>query len=260
MNKFLKVSFFSIIIFICNVLFLGQLYAIPTVKVVISPNDTNISPAASPIALTAKASGTELTFEWELLGVGTFKGRTTGSAIFYVPPEKIGQEEEQAIISVKVTDKDGQEATESIIFIIRANEESSPTPTVSDVDSSSTSFPSYDDYIITCEDKIKIDSHDLAYPFRKKPWLVEWLKVCDTDGWNIVAWEIKGSERICRYKIRLYDEEEVKNTLQDGNLFASKEVLFTPQDVKNYPEGRKDRCQSGKEQAWSIGVVPAHTR
>jgi hypothetical protein len=103
-------------------------YAAPTVKLVISPNDTNICPSASSIALTAKASGTELTFEWRLLGVGTFKGRTTGSAIFYVPPEKIGQQEEQAIVSVKVTDKNGEVATDSIVFVI-SKKEILPTPT-----------------------------------------------------------------------------------------------------------------------------------
>jgi len=103
-------------------------YAAPTVKLVISPNDTNISPGASPIALTAKASGAELIFEWELLGSGAFKGRTTGSAIFYVPPEKIGQQEEQVIITVKVTDKNGETVTDSTVFVI-SRTEILPAPT-----------------------------------------------------------------------------------------------------------------------------------
>ncbi len=89
------------------------------------PPNTTIAVNSSPIAIIAKAEGTELKFEWQLAGVGDLQGSTTGTAIVYVLPEKIEGESSVAIVSVKVRDYKGQEATESVILTISAKESSS---------------------------------------------------------------------------------------------------------------------------------------
>ena len=56
-----------------------------------------------------------------MLGLGNFEGNVEdSSAIFYVPPESIQNQTEQAIISIKITDTEGREATDSIVFNIIA--------------------------------------------------------------------------------------------------------------------------------------------
>jgi len=91
-----------------------------------SPNTTEIPLGASPIALTVKASGSHLEYQWKLRGGGILEEPRNESAIFYVPPTQIDGESTQVMISVIVTDNEGKEATESVIFrIVSTSEEAS---------------------------------------------------------------------------------------------------------------------------------------
>lgn len=80
------------------------------------------------IALTAQASGgSGLTFQWELLGVGSL-GDVTKSAIFYFPPTTIDGDTDQAIITIRVKDADGNEAQSGITLTIVGGGGDRPTP------------------------------------------------------------------------------------------------------------------------------------
>ena len=81
------------------------------------------------IALTAQASGgSGLTFQWELLGVGSLSD-VTKSAIFYYPPTTIDSDTEQAIITLRVKDADGNEAQSGVTLTIVGGGNDDPTPT-----------------------------------------------------------------------------------------------------------------------------------
>jgi len=92
--------------------------AILSVKLVVNPDRTIVPVESEPIALTAKASGSNLQFNWELLGPGKLEGFMTGPAVFYIPPEKIDGKSAAVIIRLKVTDNEGQELTESVTLEI----------------------------------------------------------------------------------------------------------------------------------------------
>ena len=90
--------------------------AAPTVKIVASPNKTDVYIGSDPIILTAQASGKDLKYVWTLKGQGNLDN-TTLSSIFYSPPSS-GSEKSQAIVTVTVTDNAGQTTTESLTFNI----------------------------------------------------------------------------------------------------------------------------------------------
>ena len=69
-----------------------------------------------------------MTFHWELLGVGSL-GDVTKSAIFYFPPTTIDGDTDQAIITIRVKDADGNEAQSGITLTIVGGGEIPPTPT-----------------------------------------------------------------------------------------------------------------------------------
>lgn len=92
--------------------------AAPTVKLVVEPDKTDIYVGADPIAIATQASGLNLTYKWELLGPGKLEG--TGPAVFYIVPEAIDRGSARAIITVTVSDGEGQETTETVIFNILA--------------------------------------------------------------------------------------------------------------------------------------------
>jgi len=94
--------------------------AVPTVKIVVSPNQTDINAGSEPIALTAQATGADLKYEWTLNGPGKIDN-TDLPAVFYVVPEEISGKSAQAVVTVTITDKTGQETTESITFNILAS-------------------------------------------------------------------------------------------------------------------------------------------
>ncbi|MBN2101191.1 hypothetical protein JW710_04885 [Candidatus Dojkabacteria bacterium] len=114
-----------------SVLFVvSESYAQPTVELVLDPNRLEIPVGSESIALTAKASGSGLKFEWKLRGPGKFEGETTDAVIFYIPPQEIEGESQKVIITIMVTDKNGDQVTGSITFkIIKPNGDGTPTPT-----------------------------------------------------------------------------------------------------------------------------------
>lgn len=90
-------------------------YAVPTIqKIGMSPANTDILAGSEAIALTVKASGAKLTYQWILQGQGTLQEPTTMPAVFYTPPPKLETESAQVMISVIVKDEQGEEATESV--------------------------------------------------------------------------------------------------------------------------------------------------
>jgi len=131
LKKYQTILMVFIIISISIILLIGsESYAQPKVKLVVNPDRVDIPVGSRKIVLTAKASGTGLKFEWELLGPGEFDGETDRSAIFYKPPEQVEGELEQAVIMIMVTDENGDQTTESVTFKIIPKNDSTPTPTL----------------------------------------------------------------------------------------------------------------------------------
>ena len=102
--------------FVMMIMPVASFAAAPTVKIVVSPNKADIQAGSAPLALTAQASGSDLKYQWTLIGPGKIDNDNLPS-VFYMVPEKISQET-QALITIIVTDKMGQEATKTITFNI----------------------------------------------------------------------------------------------------------------------------------------------
>jgi hypothetical protein len=90
----------------------------PTVKLELNPDQTNILVASDSIVLMAKARGKSLTYQWVLQGPGKIEG--SGPAVFYHVPKKIGAQTTRALVTLTVKDKNGLEATETVVFTIRS--------------------------------------------------------------------------------------------------------------------------------------------
>ncbi len=87
------------------------------VRIIVNPNTTKIEAGSEAIALTAKATGKNLQYNWTLVGPGELSG-TDMPAVFYTPPARISGKSSQAIVTVRVTDEAGQQSTESVTFNI----------------------------------------------------------------------------------------------------------------------------------------------
>ena len=68
------------------------------IKLVMNPSKTDVYLGSDPIALTARVKGKNLAYEWKLLGPGKLEGK--GSSVFYILPDTIEGESEQALITV----------------------------------------------------------------------------------------------------------------------------------------------------------------
>lgn len=120
----------SVVLLIClstMVFSVGTYAAAPTVKIVVSPNQTEVYAGSEPIVLTAQASGSNLKYRWTLIGPGKIDN-TDLPAVFYMIPETISGKSAQAVITVTVTDDTGQEAAKRVILSI-IPQPLSPTPT-----------------------------------------------------------------------------------------------------------------------------------
>lgn len=125
--KSVKVSI-AVLLSVLHVLVVcGEGYAAPTVKLIVSPNKTDVYLGSDSIVLTAKASGTNLTYQWSLQGPGEIEGE--GAAVFYKLPKTIEGESAQAVVTVTVTDEKGEETTDSFTFNILKKEEPKPVAT-----------------------------------------------------------------------------------------------------------------------------------
>ncbi len=92
-----------------------------TVTIIVTPPGTaEVRAGSDPIGLAAPAGagGPNLTYKWKLDGPGKLEGDLEGSSVFYRPPDKINGKTVEAKIHVTVSDNEGQEATESVIFTI----------------------------------------------------------------------------------------------------------------------------------------------
>ena len=86
------------------------------VKLTFSPEKTEFyAGQKTVIILTAKAAGTNLTFEWTLNGPGTLEGK--GSAVSYTIPNNVGTRSTVSI-TVTVTDEAGQKIQKVVTFTI----------------------------------------------------------------------------------------------------------------------------------------------
>ena len=91
--------------------------------------ETTVPAGAEPLALGAKTSDCKkTTFQWNVRGVGSLD-EPTEQTLFYTPPSTIEGNKKQAIISVTVTEADGNEARDSVTVTIVGGGEIPPTPT-----------------------------------------------------------------------------------------------------------------------------------
>ncbi len=119
-RKRLKLSIVVALIAAYMMLLLGDGFAAaPAVKLIVNPDTPDVYTGSEPVALTAEASGSGLTFKWELQGPGKIEGE--GSEISYIAPETLEGASTQATITVSVTDEAGQETTETFTFTILAS-------------------------------------------------------------------------------------------------------------------------------------------
>lgn len=113
-----KRSMLIVIVLVNMLLFIQDNYAAPTVTIVVTPNVTEVHAGSTPIGLAAQAGGTNLTYEWGHVGLGELEGDPKSSTVFYRPPDKIVGESAQVIITVTVTDSQGERTSESKTFTI----------------------------------------------------------------------------------------------------------------------------------------------
>jgi hypothetical protein len=117
-----------VVLMSCSVLLLGGegYAAAPIVELMVFPDTSEVSIGAEPIAIAARASGSNLTYAWNLLGLGKLEGE--GPAVFYHVPETLEKDSARVIITVTVTDGEGQEITETVVFTLRAGQVTAPPP------------------------------------------------------------------------------------------------------------------------------------
>ena len=97
--------------------------------------ETTIQAGANPLALGAKTSDCkQAAFQWKVKGVGSVD-EPTEQAIFYTPPSSVDGNK-QVTITVRVTEKDGNEASDNVTLTIVGGDipptptpEPTPTPT-----------------------------------------------------------------------------------------------------------------------------------
>ena len=92
--------------------------------------ETTVQAGAGEIALGAKHSDCKkVSFQWRVKGVGSLD-TPTEQTLFYTPPSTIDGHSKQAIISVTVTEADGNEASDSVtLTIVGGDIPPTPTPT-----------------------------------------------------------------------------------------------------------------------------------
>ena len=124
-------SILFVILCVGVLLLCRESYAEPPsiVRIVVAPPVTIGTPITDPIALKVFAKGEEpLQYEWKLDGLGELEEPTDDSAVRYIPPRQIDGESAKATITVKVSDRNGQEASKSVIFTIILPPQPTPTP------------------------------------------------------------------------------------------------------------------------------------
>jgi len=127
MRKHVERSIAIVVITLYVLVVFGEGYAADVdVTLVVNPKDTEIYAGSGKIVITADASGENLTFTWKLSGPGKIEGE--GAAAFYIPPEKIEQTSEFAIVTVTVKEPSGQATIKSVTFTILPGPPKTTTP------------------------------------------------------------------------------------------------------------------------------------
>lgn len=120
-----------ILIALSILLLLGEGYAVtPKIRITVNPAQPDVYAGAGRIILTAQTKGSNIiAYTWKLTGSGKLEGDMTRSAIAYIPPDKIGDKSDTAVITVTVTDDTGQQTTVSVSFTILPKPEPPEPPT-----------------------------------------------------------------------------------------------------------------------------------
>lgn len=103
-----------------------------SVEFLLDPDIRTIDLAApQQVTIIARPSNDDVTFRWKLDGVGALDGNEGDAGQIYLPPQDIQGDMAQAIISVAVTDKQGNTAKTSVTFTLKQPPTPTPTPTPS---------------------------------------------------------------------------------------------------------------------------------
>ncbi len=105
-----------------------------SVEFLLDPDIRTIDLAApQQVTIIARPSKDDVTFDWQLNGIGTLQGNEGDGGQIYLPPQEMQGDMAQTIISVVVTDKQGHTAKASVTFTLKQpptpTETPSPTPT-----------------------------------------------------------------------------------------------------------------------------------
>lgn len=125
-RKFISILVIIAFSILCIVTEGYAIVVVPTVKLIVNPNRTDLEAGADPITITAQASGINLTYTWELLGPGEIEG--AGSNVIFLAPEQITRDTIPTRVTVIVVDEAGQEASASVTFnILRSSTQKAPS-------------------------------------------------------------------------------------------------------------------------------------
>ena len=101
-----------------------------SVEFLLDPDIRTIDLAApQQVAISARPSKDNVTYRWKLDGVGSLAGNADDAGQIYLPPQEMQGDMTQAIISVVVTDKQGNTAKASVTFTLKQPQPPTPTAT-----------------------------------------------------------------------------------------------------------------------------------
>jgi hypothetical protein len=120
------IAFIVITLYLLGMFGEGYAADVDVTLVVNPPDSEEIQAGSGKIVITADASGENLTFTWKLSGPGKLEAE--GAAAFYIPPEKIEQTSEFAIVTVTVKEPSGQATIKSVTFTILPGPPKTATP------------------------------------------------------------------------------------------------------------------------------------
>ncbi|GAK50388.1 probable ATP-dependent RNA helicase DDX59-like [Candidatus Moduliflexus flocculans] len=85
--------------------------------------------APQQVTIVARPSKDDVTYRWQLNGLGELQGNEGDAGQIYLPPHNMEGDMTQAIISVVVTDKLGNTAKASVTFTLKQPQMPTPTAT-----------------------------------------------------------------------------------------------------------------------------------
>lgn len=147
-EEYRKLCIVLVLMGVMNILFSGGSFAkAPDVELIANPDKREFPVNFESITLIADYSNEpNLKFQWTLEGVGKLDGTVTEPNIIYIPPKEINGESAKAIVTVKVTNDQGEVTTKSREFKIInvVTPQIRPTPTNGGNDCTSITADGYD--------------------------------------------------------------------------------------------------------------------